>query len=363
MSASNNNRNVTRLVLPVFVLGILLSLVLSGVAAAVPSYSAPLIRHHGVKHKAKAKKKKAHKRAARRRARSAAVSVTIDLCAKSGTTTLPGAASVPVWSFVSGTCSSAGPARAVASTLDVGEGDTVTLNVENSLPEALSVDIPGITFNPGSTAVAPGATQAMTFVASNPGTYLYESSGNAGRQSEVGLAGALIVRGNFVGQAYDDADAHSAYTSEHVMVLSEIDLALNAAAAGGTLGAFDMRNWAPTYRLINGDVYEDGVTPSMTAAAGDKVLLRYVNAGSEQSTMTMIGLDAQIVATSASLLTAPVGAVATTFPAGATADSIVSVPTGAGSGDKFPIYDRHLALVNGSGGSAPGGRIRFIEVP
>ena len=51
-----------------------------------------------------------------------------------------------------------------------------------------------------------------------------------------------------------------------------------------------------------------------------------------------------------------------TFPAGATADSIVTVPADASSGDQFPIYDRHLALVNGSAANALGGRIRFIKV-
>ena len=114
----------------------------------------------------------------------------------------------------------------------------------------------------------------------------------------------------------------------------------------------------PTYRLINGQAYPQ--IPSIHASAGDKVLLRYVNAGSEQATTTMLGTDARMIGRGAELLSAPFDFVAETFPAGSTADAIVTVPS---SGGPFAIYDRHLGLINGSPASSPGGRIRFIEVP
>ena len=235
----------------------------------------------------------------------------------------------------------------------------MTINVENTLSSDLQFAIPGVAFAPGSTTIPAGGSGSVSFTAHNPGTYLYESLGDAGRQAEVGLAGPLIVRSGTPGQAYDAAS--SAYDSERLMVLAEIDPDLNAATlTPGALAAFDMATWAPEYRLINGRAYPD--TGTISAAAGDKVLLRYVNAGSEHVPMTMLGLGATIVGREASLLTTPLGFTSETIPAGSTADAIITVPAGASSGDRFAIYDRHVRLVNGASAGI-GGRIRFIEVP
>ncbi len=204
---------------------------------------------------------------------------------------------------------------------------------------------------------------------------MYESSGDAGRQSELGLAGALIVHPATVtapARAYDAA--RSEYDVEEPMVLGEITPGLNAAAGAGDPNSFAMYTYddpidhfpggastlRPTYRFINGQAHPD--LPDITAHAGDKILLRYVNAGSEQATMTMLGVDATVVGRDGSLLDTPFGIVAETIPAGSTLDAIVTVPSGASVGDRFPLYDRHLGLVNGTGANAPGGRLRFITV-
>ncbi len=181
----------------------------------------------------------------------------------------------------------------------------------------------------------------------------------------MGLAGGLIVRSATAGRAYDAAS--TAYDRESMMVLSEIVPGLNNAAAAtcgsqSCLGSFEMydyktaptddpdvartTNFKPAYRLVNGKAYPQ--IPSITAAANDRVLLRYVNAGSEQATTTMLGLGGTMVGRGASLLATPFGFVAETFPAGSTGDAIVTVPASASSGDRFPIYDRHLGLFNGA---------------
>lgn len=363
MTATTHRHRTARVTLAACALALITALLCSGIASARQTYEAPLVRHQAKHHVKK------HKRS-HRRARAAAV--TIDLCAKAGTTTLPDGATLPIWGFVKKVSGSCGPAEIPGPPIEVDKNDPVTINVENQLPDELALDIPGITLDPGPTHVAPGATRTITFTSSAPGTYMYESSGGAGRQAEVGLAGALVVKSLTPGRAYDSST--TAYDKQAYMVLSEITPALNQAAAstcGGQscLESFNFYDYdsdprfskfKPTYRLINGKAYPQ--IPSISAAAGDKVLLRYVNAGSEMATTTMLGIDARLVGRSGSLLGAPFDFVAETFPAGSAADAIVTVPSGAASGTKFPIYDRHLGLVNGSPASNPGGRIRYIEV-
>ena len=88
----------------------------------------------------------------------------------------------------------------------------------------------------------------------NPGTFLYQAAPlpNAEHQVAMGLYGALVVHPTTAGQAYDDVP--TAFNDEAVLVLSEIDPALNNRANKTT---FDMRNYAPKYFLINGKAYPD----------------------------------------------------------------------------------------------------------
>jgi FtsP/CotA-like multicopper oxidase with cupredoxin domain len=135
---------------------------------------------------------------------ASAAAVPINLCASAGTITMPDSVAVPVWAFVQ--TASCGPGLVnngnfPGPPLVVNEGDVVTVNVTNALPpfptlptdpsvHVVRFEIPGITFNPGSTDVAVGSTVTRTFTASDPGTYQYQSAGNAGRQEAMGLYGA-----------------------------------------------------------------------------------------------------------------------------------------------------------------------------
>jgi FtsP/CotA-like multicopper oxidase with cupredoxin domain len=295
-----------------------------------------------------------------------AATVSVDLCAKQGTVDLPGAPGVPVWGFVrkpapATPCSDV-TAQLPGPTLEFATGDVVTLNVTNAIPgHTISLDAPGLSFAPGSLAAAPGDTVSVTFTATDPGTYLYSSSGDAGRQQAMGLYGALLVcnsvpcpgSGTHYGSAHDRAS---------VLVLSEIDPALNADPEG-----FDMRRWAPSYWLINGRARPD--IPDITVAAGDRVLLRYLSAGPETVTMTMLGMHGRILARDAFRLDNPLDVVAATLPAGSTADMIATVPAGSPAGTRLPLYNRQLRLNNGAGGGAQfattqgAGMMTFLQVP
>jgi FtsP/CotA-like multicopper oxidase with cupredoxin domain len=354
MSAANTNRSVTRVFLPAVVLGVLFSMLLSGSALAMRVYEGPSARQANARKHLKASSHRTHRRV---RARASAA-LGFNLCAEPGTVTPAGAVSpIPIWGFAIGACSSV-TVGIPAPNLSVNEGDTVTLNIENTLDDEIKIEIPGITLNPGSHKIAAGTSGSVSFTASNPGTFLYQSDGDAGRQSVVGLAGALIVRPLTAGRAYDDAS--TAYNTEAVMVLSEIDPALNAATlTPGALASFDMTTYAPKYRLINGLAYP--ATGTIPATSNSKVILRYVNAGTEHASMTLLGADATVVGRDGSFLTTPLGVTADTVPSGGTSDEIVQIPAGS-AGKKFAIYDRNLALVNGSAAGL-GGRVRFIQVP
>jgi FtsP/CotA-like multicopper oxidase with cupredoxin domain len=286
---------------------------------------------------------------------ASAAPVSIDLCAKAGTLTLPGGATVPVWGFAQmstgQTCADV-TAQVPGPVLDVNAGDAVTITLHNDLAEPASVEIPGEAVAQGAAEAAAGLTATYTFTASSPGTFIYQSASNAGRQIAMGLYGALVVRPTTSGRAY--ADASTAYDTERMLVLSAIDPALNA-----TPDIFDMRDWAPTYWLINGHAHPD--TDEIHVGSGQRLLLRYVNAGFDNTTMALLGAHERVIASDAYAFGNPFDADAETIPAGATMDAIVTVP----SAGRFPVYNRQLHLTNGTGtlggaGYWPGGMMTFI---
>jgi FtsP/CotA-like multicopper oxidase with cupredoxin domain len=293
-----------------------------------------------------------------------AAPVAIDLCAAPGSATLPGGGTVPIWGF--GTPSAPGDcATATASlpgpVLSVNQGDTVTIHLGNALPVGHTVEfeVPGIQFDPGATSAASGASVDISFTASAPGTYIYQSGGDAGRQEAMGLSGALIVRPTTPNQAYGAAD--SAYDVEQVVVLGAIDPSFNAAPE-----TFDMLTYSATYWTINGQSYPD--TPDIVAAPGQRVLLRYVNAGFDNTTMALLGVHENVIAQDAHHVAVPYDADAETIPAGGTEDAIVTMPSyGAPSANGFPLYNRQLHVTNGAQtGTSPtpgtgGGMLLFLH--
>ena len=302
---------------------------------------------------------------------ASAAPVTVNLCAVPGTATLTGSVTVPIWGFgvpsTPGNCSTA-TASLPGPVLTVDEGDAVTLAVTNALPAGHTIrfEAPGIGFDPGAVDAAVGATVTRTFTASAPGTYLYQSGGDGGRQAAMGLYGALVVRSGTANQAYDTAA--SAYDVEARLLLSAVDPAFNGVGqpAGYDPADFDMHTYNATYWLINGKAYPD--TAPITAAAGQRVLLRYLNGGFDQTTMQLLGMHQHVVARDARLLNAAFDANAETIPAGATEDAIATVPSGATpSANGFALYNRQLHLTNGAQtGPTPtpttgGGMLTFIH--
>jgi hypothetical protein len=282
---------------------------------------------------------------------------SFDLYAAAGSASLPNA-SVPVWGY---TADGGAVGQPGGPTLVVDEGAVVVVTLHNNLAEASGVQFQGQDMVPDTTGAAAGATKSYIFTASRPGTYLYEAGllPNTQHQVAMGLYGALVVNSATAGQAYDDPA--TAYDKDAVLVLSEIDPALNTASDPA---AFDMREYAPRYFLINGKAYPgtdtiDAITATNSTGAGNKVLLRYVNAGAKHHSMAVLGLRQNFVAKDAGLLpTLMHNVAAETLSPGQTADAIAVIPA-VTTASQFAVYDASLMLHN-SGAAGFGGMLTFV---
>jgi len=211
----------------------------------------------------------------------------------------------------------------------------------------------------------PGQKRTVTYRVRTrkPGVYLYHSGSNPATQVQMGLYGVLVVRP----RGFDDPASpnyrtaygegtRSEYDVEKIMVLGEVDSRWHEAVAGGDTD--EHRDFRPDYWLINGRSFPhcaedaDGSTQPESAAvqctAGQRVLLRLVNAGYLHHTIYLGGLRGRVVGWMMSPLALP-GKDATyeklgiTLGAGQTADVILT-PESPG---KYMIHAReYSALMN-----------------
>jgi hypothetical protein len=297
---------------------------------------------------------------------ASAGAATCDVYAMTGTASVLGTP-IPIWGFsstgVAGSASTPGPV------LVVSQGDHVTIKLHNQLAgENVSLALPGqaagaLSGSAGDdlTGVATGLTRDYTFTATRPGTFLYEAghTTNGARQVAMGLAGALVVL-PADGTAYgvQAGMPSTAYDDEAVLVLSEIDPALNAAPA-----TFDMRNFAPKYRLINGKAFP--ATDPVSTDQAHTVLLRYINAGSQMHAMSVLGGNQVEIAQDAHPMRFTTTVTAESIEPGQSLDTTVKMPTGPES--KLALYERagHLDN-NGQTNGDPlqlafGGMLTFLD--
>jgi FtsP/CotA-like multicopper oxidase with cupredoxin domain len=224
---------------------------------------------------------------------STASAATFYLRAEQFNMTMPDTAVVPMWGYALD--SSAGAHDGVLSSpgprLTLPPGDTtLTVQLENNLPAGTSTSlvIPGLaaTMTPVrlpngraralTSEVASGGSAAYTWTGVRPGTFLYHSGSHMQVQVQMGLYG-VMTKDFSTGVVYSGVP----YDLEALVVFSEVDPALHAAVAGGQYGEglamTSTVDYAPKYFLINGAA--DQSFAQVDAAPGDKVLLRFVNAG------------------------------------------------------------------------------------
>ncbi len=236
---------------------------------------------------------------------------TFNLVANTGYIDTPDGNSVFMWSYANHDAPDNDHFQVPGPVLCATQGETVVVNLTNTLPERTSIVFPGqdaeVTASGGVAGVLTteagigGGTVSYSFTAGSPGTYLYESGTAPSKQVEMGLVGALVVRPNTANCpavagtdcAYDAATRFDP-KKEYLLLLNEIDPDLHHAVETG--GTYDVNALHNRYFAINGREFPDTIQDNGTAllpnqpygalvrlqptAAGEPpTLLRMLNAG------------------------------------------------------------------------------------
>jgi len=265
---------------------------------------------------------------------------------------------------------------------------TLTINLTNNLPVPISIVIPGQkpvissltspAWNDGTEGsrtntsqrvrsftqeAANGGTAIYTWNNLKPGTYLYQSGTNPAVQVQMGLYGAM-KKNTAIGEAYTG----KTYTSEVTLVLSEIDPILVTAIANGNYlnipasvfppvpgqQVTSTIDYAPKYFLINGETYRTATLPITAGDAGQKTLIRFLNAGLRTHVPVLLDSHMSIIAQDGNPNTYSKEQYSVILPAGKTIDAIFSPQTPG----IYPVFDRRLDL---SDASYPGGTYEIPE--
>jgi FtsP/CotA-like multicopper oxidase with cupredoxin domain len=307
--------------------------------------------------------------------------------------TMPDGVTVPMWgyaltdaSFATGTPSVPGPA------LTVPPGDTtLTVHLQNNLPEATSIVIPGqVTamtpvWDNGMTGARPsasarvrsfthealvgGGTADYTWISVKPGTYLYHSGTHPQVQVQMGLYGG-VNKDAVAATATTPAEAYAGvpYSNEVTMLFSEIDPALHAAVADGSYGSAtgptSTFEYHPKYFLINGKSYAAGDAPLAVLPAGQRTLMRFLNAGLQTHVPVINGTYLKMIAEDGNPYPWPANPrqqYSVLLPAAKTVDAILTPQLATGTApNRYAVYDRRLNLT--SGAAQDGGMLAMLEV-
>jgi hypothetical protein len=205
---------------------------------------------------------------------------TFNPVANTGYVDTPDGNSVFMWSYANHDAPDNDHFQEPGPVLCVTQGETVVVNLTNTLPERSSIVFPGqdgqVTATGGvsglltTEAAAGGGTVRYSFTAGSPGTYLYESGSDPSKQIEMGLYGALVVRPNTetCPVVAGSACAYGPTTRfdpgrEYLLLLNEIDPDLHHAVETG--GTYDFNALHNRYFTINGREFPDTIQDNDTA--------------------------------------------------------------------------------------------------
>lgn len=273
---------------------------------------------------------------------------TFNLVAAPGNISTPEGNSLYFWGYGVDKAQYSGP------TLIVNQGETVVVTLANKLPVPTSITFPGqvnvsavgvsgpnsaglITQEAGAAGIdgTGGGVVSYSFVAGEPGTYLYHSGTHTDLQTEMGLVGALIVRpegfdpaNKATRKAYNDVDidgdgplrADSAFDEEFLFLLSDMDDKIHDEVEKQVQGAtsvpaeglpidVDMSKRFAVYWFMNGrcapDTMLEAYHPSLEVQPydcfpvfhpGEKVLMRVIGGGSDAHPLHHHGNHARMIA-------------------------------------------------------------------
>ena len=296
--------------------------------------------------------------------------VAVYLQTRSFDKTLPDGSTVPMWGFASCTddtftsCTSLADTDAPGPQITAFEGHSLTVHVSNTLPTPVSILVPGqagagnpVPFTDGAGRqrtqsftheTAAGATNTYSWSSLRAGTYLYQSGTHPSIQVPMGLYGALVVHpadNTYCSNNNAYNNANSCYNADTVLLFSEIDPVQNAlvdAAAGDDTAYPKTIDYNPTFLLINGE--GSMADPLPAGAAGDTVLLRFLNAGLRTHTPSIVGLDMGLIAEDGNPYPGTIRQQSTVMlAAGKTHDVVATMPAGDVT---FALFDRMPTFSN-----------------
>ncbi len=303
-------------------------------------------------------------------------SAPVSVYLRAGTTTLTmtDGRQVVMWGFAKdsgalvqdGTITVPGPALAFGP-----DAQSLTIHLKNTLPEPVSIVIPGQWATQGDPArnpdgrvrsftheAPPGGTADYTWSNLKSGTYLYHSGSHPALQVQMGLYGALTRLTGF-GEAYSGVH----FDREITLLLGEVDpdlhdaVAINDYGPGKTITS--TLKYHPQYFLINGVSYTNGLLPVFAGRPADRILLRFINAGLDYRAPTLNGGYFSLISEDGSLLPFPRETYTTLLSPLKTMDALFTV-TGS-EAQTFALYDRRLGLVNSTAAGA-GGMLTHLNI-
>ena len=267
---------------------------------------------------------------------------SFNFTAKTGHIITPDAASMMIWGYAD---DSTGQVQIPGPTLIVNQGDTITVTLNNTLPEPVSIVFPGqqVVATGGQAGVltqeVPGnddgsGTVTYTFTVDEPGTFTYYSGSHSDLQVEMGLYGALIVRPvvqdlaacpQYTQSAY--GDCRSAYDYEFLILQSEMDMDIHQQVELSLIAnptqppAIDTAAYHPTIWFVNGRSFPDDLADAGAAwlpaqpyncfprgNPGKRVLARMIGAGRDSHPFHTHGNNFDLIARDGRLLESAPGA-------------------------------------------------------
>lgn len=236
--------------------------------------------------------------------------------------------------------------------IDVVEGDTVRIRLQNRLTQETTVHWHGLPVPPDQDGnpmdpIPPGTSRTYEFTlpVGSAGTYWYHphTHGQTAEQVFRGMAGLFVVRSR--------TDPVPAEIAEKLLIISDLRLASDGSIPPNT--AMDWQNGREgNYVLVNGQRQPTlGIDPGQSQRW--RILnasnARYLRLALDQHTFTLIGTDG-------GLLSAPVPGLSELLLAPAERVEVVvtaSLAAGASAVLWSLPYDRGMMMGMGGGGGAP----------
>lgn len=249
----------------------------------------------------------------------------------SGSETLADGTSLSTWSFTNGGGFN-GDRTVPSPIIEANEGEQVAITLNSRMPHTIhlhGLDVDQQNDGVPATSFEVQGSYTYQFTAPHAGTYMYHCHVDTNKHFEMGMFGTIIIRprDGSTNQIWENGPT---FDKEYIWQLTTYDSTWHS---GGGMGGGDDSNLAryrPDYFMING---KDGVNAvndsatTITANAGDKVLIRINGTSYMPGIVRMGGLSFEVVASDGRPLAQSYTATEIMCAAGERYDIILTMPS------------------------------------